>query len=184
MSLDDSGRLVLTTDGIAKTIDSPLENLAIYKALMTSGTIPGIADPAKLASMSYLVDGVKTADDLKAATGFLAGATDKEQPLSVDEVVYLDQILGIPGTITGPDGKTYVDFSSFSYDRATAYGDMTTLALIQTSPGIYETKTVNVYDVVFNNTSASSSSGADAFAEAADDARAVLLYVHDNAPRS
>ena len=47
VSLDDSGRLVLTTDGVAKTINSPLENLAIYKALMTTGTIPGITDPVE-----------------------------------------------------------------------------------------------------------------------------------------
>lgn len=30
VSLDDSGRLVLTTDGIAATVDSPLANLVLY----------------------------------------------------------------------------------------------------------------------------------------------------------
>jgi hypothetical protein len=182
VSLDDSGRLVLTTDGVAKTIDSPLENLAIYKALMTAGTIPGIADPAKLGSLSYMADGTKTAEDMHGAVGFLAGATDKEAPLSVDEIVYLDRILAIPGTITGPDGNTYVDYSSFSYDRQATYGSMTTEALVEVAPGKFETQTVNVYDTVFSGTEATGT-GADGFAVAADDARAVLLYVHDNAPR-
>jgi hypothetical protein len=181
-SLDSSGRLVLTIDGVAQTIDSPLENLAVYKALISTGTIPGITDPSKLGDLSYLADGAKTADDLKAAAGFLAGATDKEAPLSLDEVVYLNQVLGVTGTITGPDGKTYVDYSTFTYDRQSTYGDMTAQVLVQTSPGVYETKTVNVYDTVFGGVDASGDS-ATAFATAAEDARAVLLYLHDNAPR-
>ena len=182
VSLDDSGRLVLTTGGVAQTIDSPTENLALYKTLLTTGTLPGITDPSKLGTLSYLADGTKTADDLKAATGFLAGATDKESPLTIDEVVYLDQILGIPGTITGPDGKTYVDFSTFTYDRQSVYGEMTASVLLETSPGVYTTTTVNLYDKVFSNTQDTGSS-IDGFAQAADDARAVLLYLHDNAPR-
>ena len=182
VSLDDSGRLVVTKDGVASTIDSPVENLALYKTLMTTGTIPGITDPAKLASLAYLVDGAKTVDDLKAATGFLAGSTDKTAPLSIDEIVYLNQILKIPGTIVGPDGKTYVDFSAFTYDRASVYASMTTQALIETSPGVFEVKTVNVYETVFSNTQ-DTGAGVDGFTQAADDARAVLLYIHDNAPR-
>ena len=182
VSIDASGRLVLTIDGEQKTVDSPLENLAIYEALMTTGTIAGVTDPSKLSSVAYLVDGTKTLDDMKAATSFLAAATDKEEALSVDEVVYLNTMLGIPGTITGTDGKTYVDFSTFTYDREAVFGDTAVSVLVQTSPGIYEVQTVNVYDVLFNNTDVSAT-GVDAFAQAADDARSVLLYDHDNAPR-
>lgn len=182
VAFDDAGRLVLTTDGVAKTIDSPLENLAIYETLMSTGSIPGITDPSKLGDLSYLADGTKTTADLTAATGFLAGSTDKESPLSVDEVVYLNAILGITGTITGTDGKTYVDFSSITYDREAVYGDETVSVLVETSPGIFEVKDVNVYEAVFASTQ-DTGTGADGFAQAADDARAVLLYVHDNAPR-
>ena len=59
---------------------------------------------------------------------------------------------------------------------------MAVTVLVQTSPGIYETQSVNVYDQLFSETNVTGS-GADAFAQAADDARTVLLYVHDNAPR-
>lgn len=182
VSLDDSGRIVVITDGVSKTIDSPTENLALYKTLMTTGTLPGITDPSKLASLSYLVDGVKTAEDLKAATGFLAGATDKEGVLSIDEIVYLNNILGIPGTITGPDGKTYVDYSSVSYDRQSVYGSLTAQVLVETSPGVFTVQTVNIYDTVFSGTQ-DTGTGVDGFTQSAEDARAVLLYLHDNAPR-
>jgi hypothetical protein len=73
VSFDPAG--VVTVDGVAKTIDSPLENLAIYVALMATGTIHGVDSPA-LGNL-FLVDGVKTAEDLAAATTFLAAATDK-----------------------------------------------------------------------------------------------------------
>jgi hypothetical protein len=182
VAFDDAGRLVLTTDGVAKTIDSPLENLAIYETLISTGSIPGITDPSKLGDLAYLADGTKTAADLTAATGFLAGSTDKESPLSVDEVVYLNAILGVLGTITGVDGKTYVDFSTVAYDREAVYGDDTVTVLVETSPGVFEVKDVNVYETVFSSTQ-DTGTGADGFAQAADDARAVLLYVHDNAPR-
>ena len=182
VSLDSSGRLVITKDGVASTIDSPTENLALYKALMTTGTLPGVTDPSKLASLSYLVDGAKTADDLKAAAGFLAGATDKEGVLNIDEIVYLNKILGIPGTITGPDGKTYVDFSTFSYDRQSVYGSVTAQVLVETSPGVFTVQTVNVYDTVFGSKQ-DTGTGIDGFTQSADDDRAVLLYLHDNAPR-
>jgi hypothetical protein len=63
LSLDAAGRLVVTVDGVAKTIDSPLENLAIYVALMTTGTIPGV-DDLPGTEFDHLVDGVLTVEDL------------------------------------------------------------------------------------------------------------------------
>jgi len=182
VSLDASGRLVLTIDGAQKTIDSPLANLAIYEALMTTGSIPGVTDPSKLSNVAYLVDGQKTTADLTAAASFLAAATDKEGALTTDEVVYLNQILDIPGTITGPDGKTYIDFSDFTYDRQSVYGDTTASVLVETSPGIFELQTVNIYDTVFDGTNVDGTA-LDGFTQAADDARSVLLYTHDNEPR-
>ncbi len=182
VKLDASGRIVTVTDGEEKTVDSPIANLALYKTIMETGSIPGV-DASKLpADLANLADGSKTTADLTSATGFLAGATDKEGTLSLDEIVYLDSILGIDGSITGPDGKSYVDFSSFTYDRASTYGGVTATVLVETSPGVYETQTVNVMDAVFDGQDASGSA-ASGFTQAADDARAVLLYVHDNEPK-
>ena len=178
VSLDASGRLVTTTDGVAKTIDSPLANLALYTALVTSGSIPGV-DPSKLGSLSYLADGTITTKDLDAAASMLAAAGDKTGSFNVDTVEYLNAIAGIEGTVTGPDGKTYVDYSSFTYDRSDVYGAATAQVLIETSPGVYTSTTVNLYEAVFGSTDATGSN-ADGFAQAVDDARAVLLYVHDH----
>lgn len=178
VSLDASGRIVTTTDGVEKTIDSPLANLAIYVALITSGSIPDV-DASKLGSLSYLADGALTTKDLDTAAAMLAGAGDKTGSFSVDTVEYLNLIAGIEGTLTGADGKTYVDYSSFSYDRSDTYGTDTVTVLIETSPGVYTSTTVNVYDAVFGSTDASGTN-ADGFAQAVDDARAVLLYVHDH----
>ena len=182
VTLDASGRIVTITDGVEKTVDSPIANLALYKAIMETGTIPGVDSSKLTGDLANLADGTKTEADLVSATGFLAGATDKEGELSVDEIVYLDTILGISGTITGPDGKSYVDFSSFTYDRASTYSGVTATVLVETSPGVYETQTVNVMDAVFDGEDASGTAAAG-FTQAADDARAVLLFVHDNEPK-
>lgn len=181
VSLDASGRIVTTTNGEAKTIDSPLANLALYTALVSSGSIPGL-DPTKLGDLSYLADGTRTSADLMESASLLAAAGDKTGSFNVDTVEYLNSIVRLNGTITGADGKTYIDYSSVTYDRATTYSGEKVQVLVETSPGVYETKTVDVYEAVFGSKDASGTD-AEGFAQAVDDARAVLLYVHDNAPR-
>jgi hypothetical protein len=181
VSLDASGRITTTTNGEAKTIDSPLANLALYTALVSSGSIPGL-DPAKLGNLSYLADGTRTSADLMESASLLAAAGDKTGSFNVDTVEYLNSIVRLNGTITGTDGKTYIDYSSVTYDRATTYSGEKVQVLVETSPGMYETKTVDVYEAVFGSKDASGTN-AEGFAQAVDDARAVLLYVHDNAPR-
>ncbi len=181
VSLDASGRIVTTTAGEAKTIDSPLANLALYTALVSSGSIPGL-DPSKLGDLTYLADGTRTTKDVMEAASLLAAAGDKSGSFNIDTVEYLNSIVRINGTITGADGKTYVDYSSVDYDRATTYSGEKITVLVETSPGKYETQTVDVYEAVFGSKDASGTN-AEGFAQAVDDARAVLLYVHDNAPR-
>jgi hypothetical protein len=179
VTLDESGRIVTTTDGEEATVDSPIANLALYKTILNTGTIEGV-DASKLpAELANLADGVKTDADLLSAIGFLAGATDKEGALSVDEIVYLNSILGIEGTITGADGRSYIDYSNFTYDRSSTYDGVTVTVLVETSPGVFEMQTVNVMDAVFGGADAS---GEDVtgYTQAADDARSVLLFVHDN----
>jgi hypothetical protein len=96
ISLDPSGRLVLTVDGEEKTIDSPLENLAIYVELMNTGTIAGVTDTSKFSEdLAHLVDGVFTMEDQLSAASFLAAATDKSVPVSIDKVAYINLILGV-----------------------------------------------------------------------------------------
>ena len=181
VTVDASGRLVLTTNGVAAAVDSPLANLALYVELLNTGTITGVTDTTKFATnISYLVDGTKTAADLTSAASFLAAAADKTGTLTVDKVVDMNTILGITGTLTDATGATYVDYSTYSYDRATAYSTATVDVLVKQTDGSYLPTTVNVYDAVFKSTEYTGTS-VSAFTQAADDALQVIEFVHSNA---
>lgn len=180
ITTDEAGRLVVTNpDGTVSTIDSPLANLALYKTLLSQGYLPGLtATDAVLGALTYLKDGQLTVADYKEAANLLAAASDKTLKVTVDSVVDMNTILGITGTITGADGKTYVDFSNYTYDRAATYPGTVTV-LVKNADGTYSKQDVTIMEAVFNNT-AYDGTGATAFATAADDARAVILFVHDN----
>lgn len=151
ITYDAAGRIVVINDGVAKTIDSPLENLALYADAIKNGTFT-----------------------LEQAASFLGAASDKTQPINLDIVVYLNTILGLNGT----SGTNYVDYTNFSYDRSQVYsGDVT--YLVANGDGTYTTTTKPIIEAVFHDENVDKT-GADAFAQAADDARAVIQFVHDN----
>ncbi len=179
ISLDPAGRLVITdAAGVTKTIDAPLENMALYVALMTTGTIPGVTDLPGT-EFDYLVDGKLTAQDMQTATSLLAAAADKYTSLSLDAVAYLNAILGINTVTQGTVTYSSVDYSNYTYDRSDTYSGQTVTVLVKQPDGSYVPTTVNVYDVVFKDQDYTNT-GFDAFATAADDARAVISYIHDN----
>ena len=158
VELDDSGRLMV--DGV--TIDSPLENLALYEIYMTTGSIPGVVLPA----------------DFNPAA-LLAAAADKTGTIMVDTVVYMNSILGVNSD------TTYYDFSTYNYDRESTWKDATAVVLVLQDDGSYKEATINLYDVVFDSTNwtDTTAGGADDFAQAADDYLRVIEFVHDNAVR-
>ena len=160
VTLDSTGRLAV--DGV--TIDSPLENLALYDKYMTTGSLPGVTLPAGFNPASLL-----------------AAASDKYGSISVDTVVYMNSILGINS------GTTYYDFKDVNYDRYTTWKNATATVLVyDAAKNVYVPTVVNLYDAVFNSTNwvdPTATGGADDFATAADDYRAVIEFVHDNAVR-
>jgi hypothetical protein len=89
---------------------------------------------------------------LGQAAMFLGHASDKTIPISVQTVEAVNLILGIPTDDTG--------ISEFSYDRNAAYP-------------------AEIVNAVFDG-QAYVGNGIDAFARAADDERAVTLYLHDH----
>ena len=180
VSVDAAGRLVLTVDGEAKTIDSPLENLALYVALMTDGTIAGVSDLPGT-DYDFLVDGKLTTEDLAAAASFLAAATDKDGAFTADEVAYIDAFLGINLVKVGDVTYSNVDYSTFSYDRSDTYENATATVLVEQSDGSWVPQTVNVYDTVFASTDYSGTGTLSAYTQAADDARAVIEFIHEYA---
>jgi len=88
-TLDPAGRLVNTSkiDGedLSATIDSPLENLAIYRQLMLTGYLGADATAIILPDANVLTT---------AARG-LGAAADKTGKVTVDQVVYTNEILGL-----------------------------------------------------------------------------------------
>ena len=166
--------MITASDGTEKTINSPLENLALYYELLTTGTLTGV-DETKLGSLSYLADGSLTAQDLSTAASFFAAASDKTIPVTVNSIEYMNTILDISGTL--PDN--YFDYSSFSYDRQTVYGSMEVTVLVEQSDGTWKPTSVNVYDAVFGGTPTGELTNVTAFTTATDDARAIINYLHE-----
>ena len=175
VSLDASGRLVITaSDGTQKTIDAPLENLALYYELLTTGTLSGV-DPTKLGDLSYLVDGELTAQDLEMAASFFAAASDKTVPVTVDSIEYMNTVLGIEGSLT--DG--YTDFSDFTYNREDVYASMEVTVLVQQDDGSWKPETVNVFTDILGGTATGELTNVAAFTTATDDARLIINYLHE-----
>jgi hypothetical protein len=186
--LDASGRLAIattTTDPVTglpvttvKAIDSPLENLALYKAIANlTGTdrtitvaVPASKDGGTAATtLTWTVPTSINIDLLKAS--LLAAAGDKTGTITLDTVMYINPIVGVTD-----------DLSTFTYDRYTTYKDLTVTVLIKQADGVtYIATPVKVYDVVFSGTNDTTATGAADFATAVNDALQVLEYVHDNA---
>lgn len=181
ISFDSAGRFVVTIDGVQKTIDSPLENLALYQVILNTGTIPNL-DTSALNLLSTvapnLIDGVRTTQDLASAAVFLAGSADKTGTIKVDTVVYMNSILRVDGTIV-QNGTEYIDYSTYSYDRASTYtGTVTYLKAV--GDGTYVTVTEPIMTAVFSGVTYSSTSGVTGYAQAVDDALQVIEFVHDH----
>lgn len=131
LSLDPAGRPVASNlvdeVVVSSTIDSPLQNLAMYRELMLKGS---------------LGDSVTLPDDwLITAARALGGGLEKGGKATVDMVVYLNEILGLTeadanamlGTtciqvreevkgVVQMVQKCFLDYSGFSYDRYANFG--------------------------------------------------------------
>jgi hypothetical protein len=157
VTYDSSGRLVVTIDGEQKVIDSPLENLALYAAFLKDGG---------LTITNSSGDVVYSTTDPQVAASLLAAASSKEgAALTSDTVMYLnDNILKVPSS---------VDLSTFSYDRTTTYGSVT----LTDATGA-TLNALTVLDAL--NGDAYADAGVTGFAQAADDARTIIEFVHNN----
>ena len=160
VTLDLAGRLVV--DGA--TIDSPLENLALYIALMTD-------DPA----LNPVAEKLDLADKLTLAASLLAAAADKTGTINIDVVAYENIILGI-AAMTSED---FVDYSSFDYNRSQAYPG-TVSYYVQQADGTVVLVTDTILQAVFDGEQYVSSDGVGIvdFAQAADDALQVIEFIH------
>lgn len=178
VTLDAAGRFVITVDGVVTTIDSPLENLALYKAIANltgtdrtisvTTTLEGGSTPV---TYSYTIPDSVNIDMLKAS--LLAASGDKYGVITLDTVMYVNPIVGVTD-----------DLSAVTYDRKTIYDGKIVTVLVKQADGVtYVATPVNLYDAVFGGVNDTTTTGAIDFASAVNDALQVLEFVHDNEVR-
>ena len=165
---DPAGRITFEVDGVISTIDSPLENLALYIDLMT-----GLASESTSDTEAALGD-LATLD---TAASLMAGVADKTGDITLDYVVYQNVIAGVV------DSGDYYDFSSFTTtDYTRDYSDNYTYFLqVVAEDGTVSveprTLDINAYLEAINDP-LPATDGAALFAAAADDALEVIELVH------
>ncbi len=174
ITTDPAGRLVATIAGEPKTIDSPLENVALYEHLIRSGMETG----------TLSLDGVTLPrDPLDIAASLFAGGADKSGTIDLDEVVYINEFLGL-NVFEGADDYTH--YTDYDYSRESLYDGVMATILVPdpNEPGTYHAQDVNLWTWpdMFDSVPVTGSD-ARGFALAANDALQVIVFVHDNAVR-
>ncbi len=202
VDVDPAGRIVYDTgmfdennSPILATIDSPLENLALYKHLMTVGSNsswPAVKNSWPEDLKNLISDNPNF--DSWDPSSLLAAAFDKSTPISVDAVLTENTILGVNTVLATKDnlGNPIVDYFEFNngatetytHSREVKYGDtLITWLADPEGDGTFEyVLPTTVFDAVFGAKEwidPSLTSGADDFAQAVDDARAVISFLHD-----
>ena len=96
-------------DNLTKTIDSPRENLAIYKELMLNGFTGELA---------FLLNYFEAGDLLDIAASAFAAGSDKTGFITTDEIVYCNTFLNINPTIGPGIVSSYFDYTGYVYNRS------------------------------------------------------------------
>lgn len=209
--LDPAGRLrlMLPDNLVPKTIDAPLENLAMYQVLMREGCLAdtgaagmtaGAQEMLVNAGLGYLTCGGQSGpadgDDLQRAAAFLGGAADKSGSVGIDMLTSINTTLGLNDIKTNPDGTVtvldYYDFGDFTYSRSATFS-LIAAALLQPDPNAVDNffidYNVEIYSSVFLGdwpgdrvTSEDyQESPLVNFVRAADDTLSVIEYIHSYA---
>jgi hypothetical protein len=206
ISLDPAGRLVTSRveDSIVTTaaIDSPLQNLAIYRQMMLTGFLgsdPGIELP----------DGAL----ITAARAF-GVAADKTGEVNVDMIAYINQIMGLTEAqtvlekkcidvreeVTGvvqEVEKCFLIYGAFAYNRDPNFSALPDPAYIPESdpadgwfeyldlwaegePDLFYIHQGPIMEAVFEYEPGFLDGNIGGFAQAADDTRAVIEFMHQN----
>jgi len=205
-SLDPAGRMVYSRyvgdELMTGTIDSPLQNLAVYKQLMRSGDI-GVDLPQGATALDT------------AARGFGA-AMDKAGAVNIDLLVYLNEIMGLtdPAVDTILDKicidikqevmgnveyvqKCFLDYGSYGYDRTTNFGGPLPAGLpspayipedaplvgwfeflMDTGGGTFAIVDGSIMTAVFLDATGYTGGNIGGFAQLADDTREVINFMH------
>lgn len=174
MRLDDSP--TSSTDEVL-TIDSPLENLALYLDFLDDGVMDGLTVVVDSALQSMLTAGLTDNDLVRAASLFVAAA-GKIGTFTVDDFVCMNTILAVTGIDPIVVNRvTYVAYADFSHDGVDTWSDVKAEVLVcDTVTDSWTAQAVDVLDVVFGDAVDTAIAG---FTLAADDALQVIDFVHE-----
>jgi hypothetical protein len=194
ISLDFCGRLTSEyfneelNEWVVKTIDSPRENMAIYRTIMQDLTDDRLAF-------------LGTLDPLTIAASCFAAGSDKTGTVDVDEVVYINGFMDCEGNNAIPNENDY-DFnneqnyyynfdepgegqSAFSYNRAEAYGARWLSIKTLFPNNTWDEEVITVLEAMENRglfterwDEMGTLTPVESFAKAVDDAVQVLDFVH------
>jgi len=199
IALEAAARIAV--DG--EMLDAAPEYAGIYHSLMWTGTIPGLqyhdetrsAPPAEIGPAQY-VDGRLNSrfDAWELAAAAIGTAASKTMPLSIDAVLYYNQVIEFPPTdftapegwnidfVTTADGKKLVDYADFRYSRSETFPGSATILNV---PEMRWEVRPYIGLVPFQNLSGTQNPDTDtlagvvAFAQLADDVRALINYYHE-----
>jgi hypothetical protein len=218
VTLDPAGRLVASTVAAdetvsTSTIDSPLQNLAIYRQLMLNGTLgftlPG--NPYDTAARGLGAASDKAGEfnvDMLAYLNSIMGLSDLATPTVLDKIC-IDMREEVKGVIQlvekcflnyGPDtydanGQLIIG-ADYLYDRSTNFGALPDPAyipeegpeegwfeysyLISEEPPTFGIDQGPIMGAVFDDLPGFSDGNIGGFAQAIDDTRAVIEFMHTN----
>ena len=182
LDIDFCGRLIGEIDGLPKTIDSPRENMAIYKELMTTGYLEGV-DLQTLLNKYCL-------DVLDIAASCFAAGSDKTGIILLDEIVYCNTFLGINEKDNLGNVISYYDFTGYTYDRTRFDYRKIRMVVLPDDPEPWDPDrpliTINQaafdehfsFNAYWGEALEWSGTGLAAFNTATDDAVQVLEFIH------
>jgi len=212
LTLDPAGRLVanrvvvnpdtLLDEVLTSTIDSPLQNLAIYRQLMLTGTLgaplPQGASTLDTAARGLGVASDKTGEvnkDVVAYLNSIMGLSDLATPTILDPKICIDIKQEVKGVVQLVE-ECFLDYGAYGYERLLNFGALPAPAYIpDTGPveGYFEHLAVlnmgpppsfhilqdSINTTVFAGLPGFTLGNIGGFAQAADDTRAVINFMHD-----
>ena len=206
-TLDPAGRMVASTneEGVvtSSTIDSPLQSLAIYRQLMLTGSI-GVTLPQGASLMDTAARGIGTSFDkggevnvdVVAYVNLLLGLSDPATNTVLDPKIcetYREEVAGQIQLVE----KCFLNYGAYGYTRANNFST-TEQSLPSPSyipdenahgwfeylyelavPATFGIQQGPIVDAVFAGDGGEYMSDIGGFAQAADDTRAVINYMHN-----
>lgn len=197
VSLDPAGRLA--ADG--SSLDAAPEYAAMYESLMTTGAIPGLDfadigyDSWQLAAVAigtaagkYVPITVDTVQYYNRSVGF----TTLEPLPSWGSLSFIrsadpDPTTPMPVDVL-PASENFVDYSGFTYNRSEVFVGATTWLDVagmtwhvdRVLDAVKWTNLKSTGDLTEDEVNSRTLTGVTAFAQMADDARAAIVYLHEN----